>query len=179
MRPDNRIEFGGPDRKNPKIDVNRLVLLSPYTLLDWTLFARLARFFVFPFQQGSSPNNPDLITMTWKFINGVPKPTITVASTEKSLSNPKVTITSTPKFEEQPGPPSYGGFIKRFEDVNNKGMILYAKAIKQNGVSILSSIFQQDGSKNDIASSSAALQTPMVMAPTNEDFYQVLVGDTR
>ena len=86
---------------------------------------------------------------------------------------------STVDFKEGQGLPLYGGFIKRFEDENNKGMILYAKATKADGVTILPTVFEQKGDTDEILQTSGALQTPGMMASDNKDFYQILVGDTR
>ena len=173
MRPDNRVEFGSPSTR-----IDKLVLVPSFPLADWTLWARLTRFFIFPFRKGSTKEQPDLVAFTWKSSGGV-QPMITVASTKNSLSSAETTMKSTIDFKEGQGLPKYGGFIKRFEDVNKKGMILYAKATKENGVTILPTVFEHNGDTNDILQTPRILQTPGIMAPTNTDFYQLLVGDTR
>ena len=77
------------------------------------------------------------------------------------------------------------GFIKRFEDINNKPMILFTRAVNRgkDGVLIQPQIFEQKG--NEAVTTQyqfkEAIMTPAIDAPHEGEnsFYQILVGDTR
>ena len=76
------------------------------------------------------------------------------------------------------------GFIKPFEDVMNKGVLLYARAVNNGatGVVVKPQIFEEGDSKGDIMSKiGMEINTPAIAVNAgNEDgFYQLLVGDTR
>ena len=81
-----RLEFGS----QPVIQ--KTIVRSDFSLADWTSFAMLTRFFVFPFRQGSTPSKPDIVVFSWK-LEGDFRPVITVAATDEGLMNPKLKIT--------------------------------------------------------------------------------------
>ncbi|KAG8525647.1 uncharacterized protein KY384_000407 [Bacidia gigantensis] len=186
------LEFGGTDKKKSEYDIKRTVLVSSFKSDDWKLYGPLTRFFIFPFRQGSGSSNPDLITWTWK-AGGTPGslvPFVSVASTDKLLLNPQIKITSGAEDVVQlsgksstVAPPA-SGFIKRFEDVNNKPMLLFASGTDKieggAGVLVAPQLFEQDGSSDKIkVTKTDKVQLPMKTSPTDDAFFQVLTGDTR
>ncbi|KAL8786295.1 MAG: hypothetical protein Q9213_002890 [Squamulea squamosa] len=186
MKDQPPLVFGGTDPKNSVNDIKRSVLVSSFNSDDRKNYASFTRFFIFPFRQGSGPSNPDLITWCWKGGN----PLVTVASTDKLLLNPQVKIISTPEAVVQLNGKSStvarpaSGFIKRFEDVNNKPMLLFARGSDQingdTGVLIAPQVFEQDGNDDRIkVTKTDKVQLPMKTQPKDDAFFQVLTGDTR
>ena len=123
-----------------------------------------------------------------------------MASTKNLLTDPQHEKTSsTQKLDSLKGTSTaitspFNGFIKRFEDSNDKSMILYAQATDQiptdkdgvfkSGVVVAPYVFEYDESKAEIASAKTdTVQIEMNTAATlnalRNDFFQVLTGDTR
>ncbi|CAD6592841.1 MAG: hypothetical protein ASARMPRED_006749 [Alectoria sarmentosa] len=75
-------------------------------------------------------------------------------------------------------------FIKRFEDVNNTSMILHTRTTNKDpkvhkGIRVMPQVYEQTGSKDVLRSSSDKLFMPTYSTPMVDDFYAVLIGDTR
>ncbi|KAL8733469.1 MAG: hypothetical protein Q9166_002095 [cf. Caloplaca sp. 2 TL-2023] len=183
------LEFGGPkqDRKDPAPnDFGRTVLVSSFKQAEWDRLLSVTRFFIFPFRQGSSPTNPDLVTFSWSLSDSaLPKPVVNLASTDNQLLNPKPRMTSFPQTLEAFGNTSiFNGFTKQFEDVNNKGMVLHVRANRNDkeaapGIMIHPVIFEQDGTKDAIITKASKFKMAVDKPSATDDFYQVLTGDTR
>ena len=196
MTPKNMLRFGGPDKDagasgpNSMNDITKSKLL-PFTTQQWNDFGYLTRFFIFPFLNSSGRSNPDIVVFSYKTGTGAtdaPKPVISVASTENGLIKPVFKLNSDPpgQFSSQVSTSLYNGFIKRFQDTNNKGVVLQARASRTdatagNGVVIVPQVFWHDAENNKILVKEARLKMPMLKEhlPTTDDFYQILVGDTR
>ena len=81
------------------------------------------------------------------------------------------------------------GFVKRFEDVNKKPMILFVRATDRlpdggMGVSVVPLLFDQKQNTDEITTAKTdvvkvPMQTAASKAPETGDFFQVLTGDTR
>ena len=192
MTPDNRLEFGGSNPEDSVNDIKKTVLFPSYTSTDWNNVAHATRFFITPFLKGSSAGNPDIVSFTWKCTDPKdPKkgaqPIISVASTENLLLNPRVRIPPkvqklAPMVLDESTP--FRGFVKRFEDVDNTSMILHARATNKDpnvhyGIQVVPQVYEQDESKDEIKSSFDELFMPTYWRPKVDDFYAVLVGDTR
>ena len=143
----------------------------------------MTRFFIFPFRQGSNPSNPDIIIVSWKGDDPTKAQCIiSVASTESLLTKPTLKITTQPQIVDGSVVKPLSGFLKRFEDVNNKPVLLHARATEQgaaNGLKVLPQIYYQDGTSDSIVSKNDSLQMVMKSTPAAGDNYQILVGDTK
>ena len=193
MTPANRLDYGGLESSGASVnDIQKTVLVSCFSSTDWKNVAHATRFFITPFLNGKTASNPDIITFTWKVTD--PKdpskgaqPIISVVETDNMLVNPRERIP--PKIQtlapmKLDGSTPFRGFTKLFEDASNRPMILHARATNKDpdvhkGIQIVPQVYQQDGSKNEIKSSSDKLFMPTYARPTHDDFYAVLVGDTR
>lgn len=88
-------------------------------------------------------------------------------------------------IETLPGQKQFHGFIKRFENVNNKPMVLYARASHADqsvpvGLMVVPQIFEEVIGEDKIISKASKLPMPLDKTINkNNDFYQVLIGDTK
>ena len=176
--------FGGPsDKKSSENDFSKTVLVSGLKPGYYEQYAHMTRFFIFPFRQDSSPANPDIVTVSWKGDDSSKAQCIiSVASTEALLTKPTLKITTQPQTVDSSGVKPLSGFLKRFEDVNNKPVLLHARATEKgakNGLVVLPQIYYQDGTSENIVSKNDSLQMAMKSTPAAGDNYQVLVGDTK
>ena len=189
MKPTNRLEYGSTN------DVVKTAIFPTFTATDWKNTAHATRFFIAPFMSGSSKSNPDIITFAWKCSNPANRgqgaqPVISVASTADKLTNPRIRIqpkalTLAPINMGDDKPSPFRGFVKRFEDVNNKPMILFARATRKdpkvnNNIQVVPQVWSQKGTSDDLETlDSGKLLMPTYRNRPETDFYAVLVGDTR
>ena len=92
-------------------------------------------------------------------------------------------VTADSKVEIETGTVKvFNGFIKRFEDVNNKGIVLYAKVLTtSSGIVLRPQLFEQHESQDKIIGNYDEVKLPGIKTTTDNEknFYQILVGDTR
>ena len=176
--------FGGPsDKKASENDIRKTVLVSGLKPGYYEQYAHMTRFFIFPFRQGSSPANPDIVAISWKGDDpSKAQCIISVASTESLLTKPTLKMTTPPQTVDSSVVKPLSGFLKRFEDVNNKPVLLHARATEKgatNGLKVLPQVYYQDGASENVISKNDSLQMAMKSTPAAGDNYQVLVGDTK
>ena len=146
------LKFGGPDKKDPKAsgpnsqnETARTKILG-VSKRENDDFGHLTRFFIFPFLKDSTRSNPDILVFSFKGTTSTSgKPSVSVVSTETGLLKPTYMLSSEPPDIYLPEVTSslFIGLAKRFEDVNNKGILLHARARRQDqkvgkGVTIVS-----------------------------------------
>ena len=176
--------FGGAsDRADSKNDFNKVALVSGLQKNHYELYAHMTRFFLFPFRQESSLSNPDIVTFTWKG-DDVTKPqaVISVASTGNLLTSPKVNPPYPPQTVDSQDVPVLSGFVKTFEDTNNRPILLHARATTNDpkpGLTILPQIYYLADGGTSLQTSAKSIQMTTDVTLPKGDNYQVLVGDTR
>ena len=184
--PKKSLVFGGDtDKDQSNNDFDKMILVSGLSENYYQNYAHMTRFFVMPFSQGSGPSNPDIVTISWRGEDTTKaQSVISVASTGPALTTPTLKPITSQAQDVDDKATILSGFLKPFDDVKNKAMLLHARASEQgakSGLTILTQIYyQQDGPNGTVISTKPQnFEMRMAATPNKGDNYQVLVGDTR